>query len=372
MRVVVVGAGVIGLAIADRMARHGAAVTVLDMRAPGRGASQASAGILAPYGEAHAGSPLLALGVRSLALYDDFIGALEESSGQRVEYARTGTLDVALTESECAALASRRTWLDHSGVPCEWMSGRSLRTFEPAVSEQAAGALWVGIHGFVAVPSLVEALAISATRSGATLLNGVEVHAIDSTPSTVLIRTRGKSHEADRIVLAAGSWSGQIDLGPSISLRTTPVRGQLLVTTWPDAGPPSRVVWGSACYTVPWPDGTLLVGASVEHAGFDESPTPDATAVLTSALHALLPAARRATLREVRVGLRPALADGLPAIGAFAAAPRVIAATGHYRNGILLAPLTAALVTSLIMDGAADEALEITSPDRGGLEPAGD
>jgi glycine oxidase len=127
---------------------------------------------------------------------------------------------------------------------------------------------------------------------------------------------------------------------------------------------PRRIVWGTGCYTVPWSTGAVLVGATVEDAGFDESSTVAGVRELTSAVAQLLPASAAAAVEAVRVGLRPALPDALPALGPLADAPRVVVATGHYRNGVLLAPLTAEMVATYLVDGVADEAWQATSPDR--------
>jgi glycine oxidase len=162
VRVLVAGAGIIGVAIADALARRGARVTVLEMRAPGEGACRASAGLLAPYTEADAGAPLLALGTRSLSLFDAFVARAEDASGRSIEYARTGTLEVALDDDERSALQRAAGWLASEAVEHEWLDPRALHSFEPAVSRDARGALFVRAHGFVGVRSLVNALAQSA------------------------------------------------------------------------------------------------------------------------------------------------------------------------------------------------------------------
>src|SRR6185436_15880348 len=130
--VVIVGAGVIGASIAGALARRGAAVTVLDMRAPGRGASWASAGLLAPYTEAHEETPLLRMGIRSLSLFDDFVETARVASGRSIEYARTGTFEVALTDEDAARLRGVKSWLDRTGVTSEWSEGAAAREFEPS------------------------------------------------------------------------------------------------------------------------------------------------------------------------------------------------------------------------------------------------
>jgi len=364
MFVLVIGAGIIGAAVADAMARRGARVTVLDMRPPGHGASRASAGILAPYTEAHPDAPLLPLGVRSLDLYDDFVAGARERSGRAIEYARTGTLEVALDAHRAGELRASFRQLVTAGVAAEWFDGAAVRAIEPALAPEAVAALAISRHGHVGVESLVAALVQSARFAGATFESPVE--AIDLTPEVDGIRVGAgdRRYIADAVVVASGSWAQRLRLPGRTPMPVRPVRGQLLHLRWPDDGPPRQVVWGPHCYAVPWADGSLLVGATVEDAGFDERPTVEGVRALTGAVAELLPAARRASVDAIRVGLRPAMPDGLPAVGPLSADPRIVAATGHYRNGILLAPWTAEVVSRYLIDGVRDASLEITRPDR--------
>jgi glycine oxidase len=363
VNILVLGAGVIGASVADALAQRGADVTVLDMRGPGRGASQASAGILAPYTEADPGSPLLALGVRSLGLYDEFIEGVRRRSGRSVEYARTGTLEVAFDETETGRLEAARAWLAAEGVAHDWLSGRAIPGAEPAVSTDAVAALRVPAHGFVSVGSLIEALVHAARFSGAVFEAPVEVVSVTPVAAAgVEVSAGDRRWTADAVVVALGSWSGRVKIPGVPRVPVRPVRGQLLALDWRGTSPPSQVVWGPGCYTVPWSDGTLLVGATVEDAGFDESSTVSGVRSLLDAVARLFPATSAASIRDVRVGLRPAMADGLPAIGQVASG--VFVATGHYRNGILLAPLTADVVSRLVLDGDEDPVLRELDPRR--------
>ena len=364
MRVVVVGAGVIGAAVAEALAARGAEVTVIDMRSPGRGASLASAGVLAPYIEAHGQTTLLDLCARSLDLFDPFLMGVRERSGRVVDYSRSGTLEVALSDDEAARLETARAWLDETGVRNEWLEGDALRAAEPAVSAAAIGALCIHSHGFVHVPALVAALVQSARLSGAVFESPVEAVEVAPVAGRVDIRAGARHYTADHVVIAAGSWSRRVRVAGQAALPVRPIRGQLLHLQWAGGPPATRVVWGSACYTVPWTDGTLLVGATVEDVGFDESTTVAGVQSLTAAVIQLLPDTRHAGVREVRVGLRPSTVDGLPIIGPSSFAPNVTYATGHYRNGILLAPLTASLVSRYVFDRVVDPAMSATSPDR--------
>jgi len=361
----VLGAGIIGVSIADELARRGASVTVLDMRSPGRGASQASAGILAPYTEAHEHTPLLEFGTRSLAMFEAFVSGARERSGRAIDFARSGTLEVARDEDDESRLRASKAWLDKTAVPARWLTPSELREFEPAVNPSAGGALFNPAHGWVGVRSLMTGLVESAKLAGASFEAPVE--AVDVVPrgAGVDVRAGDRRYSADAVVLAAGTWSGRVKIAGVRPIAVRPVRGQLLHLQWTAAAPPpARVVWDKSCYVVPWPDGSLLVGATAEEVGFDERVTLEGVRSLADAAAALLPAAKAGTFVAARAGLRPASPDGLPLIGPLAGAPRVCVATGHYRNGVLLAPLTAALVADWILDGRRDAALDATTPDR--------
>ncbi|HEX5070158.1 MAG TPA: glycine oxidase ThiO [Vicinamibacterales bacterium] len=364
MHVIVIGAGVIGAAIADALAARGATVSVLDMRSPGRGASQASAGVLAPFTEASGKAALFDLCARSLALYEGFIASLIERSGRQVEYVRNGTVEIALTADEATHLKSAQAWLADHDVACEWLEPVGLRRHEPSVAPEAAGGLAISSQGFVNVPALVGALVQAARLAGATVESQLEAIEVIPRRDRAEVRAGSERYAADHVVIAAGSWSSRVRVANVPALPVRPIRGQLLHVRWNRGPMPTRVVWGHDCYTVPWHDGTLLVGATVEDVGFDEASTVDGVRSLTDAVARLLPDARHAALAEVRVGLRPASPDGLPLIGPLTMAPTVTLATGHYRNGILLAPLTARLVASSILDGLRDPMLSLTTPDR--------
>ena len=364
MRVVVVGAGVIGSSIAQALAQGGADVTVIDMRSAGRGASQASAGVLAPYTEAHGKTALLELCVRSLEMFDAFLDNVRTRSGSALDYDRTGTVEVAQDDADVRRLRDAHAWLRDNGVGGEWIDAPALRTFEPAISQAALGALHIPVHGFVHVPALVAALVQSARLAGATFDSPVEAVGIDPRTDRVEVRAGARSYSADHVVLAAGSWSRRVRVAGLPALPVRPIRGQLLHLRWPSTGQPSRVVWGSRCYTVPWSDGSVLVGATVEDVGFDESSTVDGVRSLTEAVVELLPASRDAALAEVRVGLRPAAPDGLPIIG-----PSTYYSQRHVRDGPLSQRHSAGAADGLVRVAVhprsrSDPALAVTSPDR--------
>lgn len=335
------------------------------MRAPGQGASQASAGVLSPYIEARPGSTLLSIGSRSLGMWDDFAARLRSRApGITFEYSRSGTLEVALTDDDLARLAHSAEWLRSAGVAHEWMDAAAARTFAPAISPSATAGLFIAEHGFVNVTALVRALTVAARLSGAVCVTPVEVLHVEQKRDIVIVRVGGETNEFDHVVLAAGSWTRRVRVAGLPVFPVRPIRGQLLHLKWPASTHPTQSIWGGRCYTVPWTNGSLLVGATVEDVGFDERSTVAGVRELMDAVVELLPDAASASLDAVRVGLRPATADHLPLLGPLKNHPRIVIAAGHYRNGILLAPLTADIVSRLLLDNDRDPVLDQLDPGR--------
>ncbi len=364
-----IGAGVVGCAVAHELAARGATVRLLDMRDVGQGATRASAGVLCPYIEAYA-APLLQLGTRSLAMYDEFIARVSHDARQPIEYRRSGTLEVALSDDEAARLRAVAALHERAGIEHRYLDAREARALEPALSEHTSGALFVPVHGYVGVAGLTGALAAAAIARGARIdraaaATSVTASGTASPGNAVQVQIDHAVMTADAVVVAAGSWSSGIGIGPTRP-PVRPIRGQLLHLSFP-APPASRVIWGANCYLVPWQDGSLLVGATVEDVGFDERATAAGVHDLLDRACDLLPSAWAAQFREVRVGLRPATGDELPIIGRSSAVPGVFYATGHYRNGVLLAPFTAAAIADLVLDGREAPELTLTNPQRFGL-----
>ncbi len=340
---------------------------MFDARRVGGGASQASAGVLAPYIEGREPGPLRDLGQRSLDLYDGFVERAMATSGLTVQYTRSGTLEIALNEGEAAALRQGLSALTAAGIEAQWFDAETLLAREPLAAPSAVGALHVGVHGFVGVPDLMDALVASAMSHGATLAPDTRVLSINRGGGGKLaVETPNGVSHADHVVLAAGTWAGHVRVADVQPIAVKPIRGQLVHLAWPTAQLLRHVLWGTNCYIVPWLGGRVLVGATVEDAGFEERATAAGVRDLLAAGCALVPSLWQASFTEVRVGLRPASPDGLPVIGRSATLPGLIYATGHYRNGALLAPLTASLVKDLIVGRGDDAALAVVAPSRFG------
>jgi glycine oxidase len=363
VNVTIVGAGIVGYAVAYELVSRGADVRLIDPRGSGQGATRASAGILAPYIEGH--SPeLRRLGLCSLGQYENFVGRVAADAQRPVECRRTGTLQVARTDDEARALEETARALARCGASHTWVDGDGARRHEPSLAARVCAGLFVSEGGYVGVATFMTALEEACRRRGARI-DALPVERIERADG---VRVHAGQHriDSDAVIIAAGSWSGGIPMAPAVAPPVRPIRGQLLHLRL--AAPPlSRVVWGAAAYLVPWADGSLLVGATVEDAGFDERVTTAGVRQLLESACELLPAVERAHFVEARAGLRPATADELPIVGRSSTMRGVYYATGHYRNGVLLAPLTAALVADLVLDGRERAELGLMRPDRFGL-----
>ena len=362
--VVVVGAGLIGSAVAWELASRGAVVSVFDAREPGFGATQASAGMLAPFTEVRASGPFESLCIEGLAVYDDFVARLRRETDAAFEFTRCGSLELALDD---AGLAHLRT--EHARVTswpaagAEWLDAAGVARRQPGLSEDVRGGLLLAGQGRVAPADFTSAMVAAARRAGAVVTAGAPVSRLTRRSGGYEVHAGGMRVEADVVVMSAGSWVGRIDIGEPMSPGVRPIRGQVLLLR-PRLPVTSRILWGPRCYLVPRADGCLLVGATVEDVGFDESTTIAGLSGLMRAAIELVPALADAALVEVRAGLRPVTRDELPVIGARAGEPGLVYAAGHYRNGALLAPITARIVADAILDGRRHPALDALGPDR--------
>ena len=349
--VIVVGAGLIGCAIAHALARHGASVLVLDANVPGMGASQASAGMLCPYIEGNHDAALEQVGADSLARYDTFVARVQRDSDLEVPYVRAGTLQVADTDESSADLKAQAERLHARGVPCHFVEGdAAVHDFEPLVAGQRA-ALLIDTHGAVRIRDLVEALHVASLHHDAMFLHSERVSRIHPRDGRLAVETHARTFDAAHVVITAGAWSMQLPIEGRPAIPTHPVRGQLLRLQVPGSNV-RRALWGRECYMVPWGD-EVLVGATMEEVGFDARATVAGVTQLCAAAQSLVPEMSAASFSEVRVGLRPGSPDGLPFIGQSQHTPGLVFATGHFRHGALLAPLTADLVVQVVKDPSA-------------------
>lgn len=354
--VLVVGGGVIGCALARRLARAGHAVLVVERDEPGSHATWAAAGMLAPLAEADEPGPFLDLLRASRALHPALAAELREETGIDVGYRDEGSILVASEAAEVEALERRHAWQSTAGFPVERLTPAEAVRQEPALAPDLLAALRFPEDHQVDNRLLGRALWRAAERAGARFRTGETVRAVavEGGRATGVVLDSGERLPAGAVVVAAGSWAGALQ-GLPRPLPVTPVLGQLLaLRTDPHAF--RQVIHSARGYLVPRADGRLLVGATVERVGFREGVTAAGILNLLGTALALAPSLAGAPLLECWSGLRPGTPDGLPILGADPEADRLYHATGHYRNGILLAPITAELLAREI-EGARVDAL---------------
>jgi glycine oxidase len=355
--VAVIGAGVIGLGIAWRLAQRGARVAVFDKSAAGSGATHAAAGMLAAHLEAEPREEnLVALNRASQQLWPAFAADLEAASDMAVDLRTEGTLLLALTGDDQSRLKHVLAFQKSLGLPLEWLSTAEVRRREPHLTPTISGAIFSPQDHQVDNRAVAAALRVAALKAGVTLHENTEVERVVISDNRVTgIGSAGEIFPADIVVLAAGAWSRGIAGLPSAALPPVrPVKGQMLALRMdPQAPLLSHVVWAPGAYLVPRKDGRLLIGATVEEKGFDPNLTAGGQLALLEATWRALPAIEELPIHEMWVGFRPGSRDDAPIIGE-SPVPGLIYATGHYRNGILLTPITAEAIAALVMDGRAD------------------
>jgi glycine oxidase len=366
MNVVIIGAGVAGLGIGWKLAKAGASVTILERAQAGRGATTVSGGMIAAAAElGHAGTPEAALAKRANDLWPGFAAELEAQSGISLDYRKNGSLMVALK-----AGGSPHAHGDHGGQPNPHAQGADIamltaeqaHAMEPMLSEDIAGALWAPHEATVDTHALVQALVIAFVKAGGKILSNeaavrIETDGLNMLGGTMIqgrravgVRTPFALHRADAYILAAGAWTSRIEgLPPEAVPPVIPIKGEIVVLT-PTAGAelPKHVVWGNEIYVVPR-GGQLLVGATMERAGFDTGKSPEAYRWLLRQSTGLMPVLKGWEVAEHWAGLRPATPDGMPILG-----PTVVeglfVASGQFRNGILFAPAVAEVMSRLILE----------------------
>ncbi|MDP3911290.1 MAG: glycine oxidase ThiO [Gemmatimonadales bacterium] len=367
--ILVVGGGIIGCATAYELAKAGCRVTVLERNTPGGEASGAAAGLLAPLGESREPGPFQTLAVESWRLYPKVVEELEAVTGMNVQYVTAGTVYPLLGGPEIEAARERMTWPLARELGVEVLEGARLREREPALADDIPAALFVQGDHWVNNERLVAAYAQAAAGRGVVIRSGVEVSEILVEAGRVRgVVAGGARLEADAVLLAAGAWSGQLMVsrrGTSRGERlpVEPVRGQILCVS---NSPPllGHAVHGRSVYLVPRPSGELLVGATVEHVGFAREVTDEAIERLIDEAVSLVPGIGARALLSSWCGFRPWAPDSLPILGPWPGVDGLFVATAHFRNGILLAPITAHLVGQCVLAGRAPALLGPFLPDR--------
>ncbi|MFZ3556944.1 MULTISPECIES: glycine oxidase ThiO [unclassified Streptomyces] len=371
--VLVVGGGIIGLVTAWRAAQRGLSVAVADPE-PGGGAAQVAAGMLAAVTELHHGEQmLLGLNLESARRYPDFAAELSEATGQDLGYRACGTLAVALDADDRAHLRELHALQTKSGLESEWLSGRDCRRLEPMLAPGVRGGLRVDGDHQIDPRRLASALVTACERAGVTFHRSwAERLRVVRDRASGAVLADGTELAADQVVLAAGSRGGQLAGVPDAVLPPVrPVKGQVLRLTVPKRYAPflSRtvraVVRGGNLYMVPRVNGELVVGATSEELGWDTTVTAGGVYELLRDAHELVPGITELPLTETRAGLRPGSPDNAPLLGP-TALPGLLLATGHYRNGVLLTPITGDTMAHALTTGELPEEARPFTPKRFG------
>lgn len=364
--VVVVGGGVIGLSVARALARKQiGSVLLLERGEPGREASFAAAGMLVPQAEANIDDAFFQFCLRSRDLYPTFAAQLLEESGIDVELDQTGTLYCAFTEHDREEIEERYQWQRGLGLSVEQLTAAQARELEPNLSEKVLAGLRFPQDIQVENRQLLRALITANRRFAVQICAGtiVESLQIKGGKVTGVSTTRGFVNTRT-VVIASGAWSSFIKTGTAApQIRIEPVRGQMICFESQPALA-RHVIYSPRGYLVPRRDGRLLAGSTTEEAGFAKEVTAQGLASIRD--HALEIAPRIADLKVVDswAGLRPRAPDELPVLGKTSETEGLFFATGHYRNGILLAPLTGELIAALIADNVVAPELQTFAPDR--------
>jgi glycine oxidase len=363
----IVGAGVVGLACAWRAARAGISVAVLERDRVAAGASGVAAGMLAPVGEASWGEEgLLAFNLASLRRWDDFAAELEADAGAGFGYRRIGALHVAADRDEAEQLRHRHRVHRRHGLDARWLRPSECRRLEPGLTSAIAGGVEAPHEASVEPARLCAALATAVRTRGSEIFEGAEVVAAEPDRGGWTVRTDDdREFSAGTLVVSAGVWSAADWLPVAARPPLRPVKGEIVTLQGSPRDPVcERIVAGERVYMVPREDGRLMIGATVEERGFDTTVTAGGVHELLREGYRLLPEIAELELAEIHAGLRPGTPDNLPLVGE--AGGGLVLACGHFRNGVLQAPATADAVAAILSGDEPGPELAPLSPDRFG------
>jgi glycine oxidase len=363
--IAIIGGGAIGLAIGWRLASAGLSVTVFDRGLAGGGASWAAAGMLAPVSEAEPEEEaLIRLALAGHNMWPAFAEELTAKSGVPIDYWPCGGLHVALNRDEVERLRFLQDFLARLRLEARWLGGAEARSLSPHLSPNVKAALLSPTDHQVDNRKLIAALRAAFVAAGGSLQEHAEVTALDLAAGKVAgVVAADRRCAADAVILAAGAWSGAIEALP-VAHRPAirPVKGQMMSARM-EAPLTGLILWREGHYLVPRSDGRLLIGATVEERGFDDRPTAGGLFQLLDQACELLPGIDELPVEEIWSGFRPASRDDAPILGP-SGLPGLIYATGHYRHGILLTPITAAGIAECLLRGTLPPALRPFSVDR--------
>ncbi len=377
--IAIIGGGICGLGIGWRLASAGRAVTVFERDRAGMAATWAAAGMLAPHVEAeHGEEALLPLALESRAMWRDFAAELEAVSGIDVDYRTEGTLVVALDRDDHEQLEHRFAYFRDLGMEVDWLNGHQARQREPHLQRRVTGAIYSPLDHQVDNRKVAAALKRAFLAAGGVLREQTPVDEVLVDAGRVTgLRVGDERVTAEAVVLAAGAWSRNIPgLPEAVRPPVRPLKGQMLAIRMPDGAPLlDHVVWGPgngivpSIYLAPKCDGRLIVGATVEEMGFDTEMTAGGLFELLRLTWDVLPAIYDQPVVESWAGLRPASRDDAPILGP-TSVDGLVVATGHHRNGILLAPVTSRAIARYLDDGVVEESIRPFLLERFQTQPA--
>ncbi len=364
-RIIIIGGGVIGLSIGWRLAKAGREVVLFDRDRAGRAASWSSAGMLTPLAEVRfEEEALLRLGLQGLDRFPEFVAELESDTGSTVGYRRDGVLLVGITRDDVEHLRFRYDYQENLGLPVEWLSGADARAREPHLSPRVSAAVWCPGDHQVDNRLLLDALKLGFQKAGGALRESTPVESVDIQGERVRgVTGGGEVHTASTVVLSAGCWSRLIPgLPDAVRPPVRPVRGQILRLKMTEDLTLRTMIWYSriasstVAYLAPKDDGHLVLGATSEEMGYDTHLTAGGLFELLRAAWEALPGVYDLPIVETQAGLRPGSRDDAPILGKTPIGGLILA-TGHYRKGILLAPITAYAIEDLILTGQTPDAI---------------
>ncbi|MDQ4120536.1 MAG: glycine oxidase ThiO [Acidobacteriota bacterium] len=361
---IVIGGGVIGLSIARELKKRGVErILVLEKNEIcGAEASNAAAGMLSPQAEADCADDFFNLCRQSRDLYPNFAEELFAETGVDIHLDQTGTLYLELGEKDIEETEKRFAWQRAAGLPVEKISREDVLELEPNVSEKVLGALRFPFDWQVENRDLIRALVQSLQKQDVLVQCSAKVERIlFENGKAVGVLTENGEVRAQHVIVAAGAWSrafSEIPFDLSLELLVKPIRGQMLSFSYQEK-PMRHIIYSASGYVVPRADNRVLVGATIEDVGFDKNITGDGLLSLLQTAAEISPRLCNLPISDIWAGLRPASADNLPIIGEFPENSNLYFATGHYRNGILLAPLTARLIADKIVEGRKSPFLQI-------------
>jgi glycine oxidase len=320
--------------------------------------------MLAPLAETSGPSPLVDLGLASLRIYPEVVAMLREETGMDAELHGPGMLRVAFDDVDAAALERAWCWQKDAGLPLELLDGAEARRIEPALSSSVSAAVLSAAERHVEPRRLVRAFALAAAGRGVAIREGAPVAGFETGSGRVTgVLAGGERIACGALVLASGAWLVESAARLGVSLPVYPVRGQILALAC--TPPPTRhTIYARSGYLVPKADGRVVVGATEDDAGFDARPTAAGMATLLGMASTLVPSLASAPFDSAWAGLRPASRDRMPLLGPLPGWENVTVAAGHFRNGILLAPITAECLAPWILNGRMDPLLEPFRPIR--------